>query len=114
MNGTNFFQMLQVIRILAWRVSIHFSFFALIYTYKGLFHYLFRVIDKIIMPQPLKKRRVTQGESERNLQQLYKEIYEGPFEPGTICFQNEDDDDIDTAASIINQMKKIKKRQMKL
>ena len=63
------------------------------------------------MPKPSKKRRVPQGESERNLQQLYREIYEGPFEPGTISFENEDDD---AAASIINQMKKIKKRQMKL
>ena len=58
-------------------------------------------MDKIIISQPLKKRRVTQGESDRNLQQLYREIYECPFEPDTIGFQNEDDDDDDAAATNI-------------
>ena len=53
------------------------------------------------MPQPPKKRRVIQGESKRNLQQLYREFYEGPFKPGTIGFQNEYDDDNDAAAANI-------------
>ena len=58
-------------------------------------------MDKIIISELPKKRRVTQGESERNLQQLYREIYEYPFEADTIGFQNEDDDDDDAAATNI-------------
>ena len=101
MNGANFFEIFRMIRILTKRVSIHFSFFELIYTYKRLLHYLYRVIDKIIMPQPPRKRRVTQGESEGNLEQIYKEIYGGQFEPGIIGFQNEDDADDDDAPANI-------------
>ena len=58
-------------------------------------------MDKIIISELPKKRRVTQGESERNLQQLYREIYECPFEADTIGFQNEDDNDDDAAATNI-------------
>ena len=68
MNGANFF--LYVSNDQNFTVeSIYsfFFFFALIYRYKSLFHYLYRVIDKTIMPQPAKKRRVTHGKLERNL-----------------------------------------------
>ena len=44
-----------------------------------------------------KRRKVTQTESDKNIEQLYREINEGIFEPGTVGFEDENSQNDDAA-----------------